>query len=181
MATLDEVARIALALPEVTEGESRGARTWSVGGKTFAWERPYSKADLKRFDDEKPPNEPIVAVRVDDLIEKEAVLAAGTKGVFTIPHFDGYAAVLIELRTVTKGCAGRRLARMRAAAPGRAVRGEALARPADRIGSYWGNPQNADFRRASDRLLGRIASSGWCSSGCCGSTSSDRPNPLADR
>jgi len=43
-----------------------------------------------------------VAVRVDDLIEKEAVLAAGTKGVFTIPHFDGYAAVLIELRTVTK-------------------------------------------------------------------------------
>jgi hypothetical protein len=102
VATLDKVARIALALPEVTEGESRGARTWSVGGKTFAWERPYSKADLKRFDDEKPPNEPIVAVRVDDLIEKEAVLAAGTKGVFTIPHFDGYAAVLIELRTVTK-------------------------------------------------------------------------------
>jgi len=43
-----------------------------------------------------------VAVRVDDLIEKEAVLAAGTKGVFTIPHFDRYAAVLIELRTVTK-------------------------------------------------------------------------------
>jgi hypothetical protein len=102
MATLDEVARIALALPEVTEGESRGTRTWSVGGKTFAWERPYSKADLKRFDDETPPNEPIAAVRVDDLIEKEAVLAARTKGVFTIPHFDGYAAVLIELRTVTK-------------------------------------------------------------------------------
>ena len=102
MATLDDVARIALALPEVTEGESRGTRTWSVGGKTFAWERPYSKADLKRFDDATPPNEPIAAVRVDDLIEKEAVLAAGTKGVFTIPHFDGYAAVLIELRMVTK-------------------------------------------------------------------------------
>ena len=30
------------------------------------------------------------------------MLAAGTKGMFTIPHFDGYAAVLIELRTVTK-------------------------------------------------------------------------------
>ena len=102
MATLDDVARIALALPEVTEGESRGTRSWSVGEKTFAWERPYSRADLKRFGDEAPPKEPIVAVRVDDLIEKEAVLAAGTKGMFTIPHFDGYAAVLIELRTVTK-------------------------------------------------------------------------------
>ena len=102
MATLDDVARIALALPKVTEGESRGKRSWSVGEKTFAWERPYSKADLKRFGDEAPPKEPIVAVRVDDLIEKEAVLAAGTKGMFTIPHFDGYAAVLIELRTVTK-------------------------------------------------------------------------------
>ena len=102
MTTLDEVARIALALPDVSEADRRGTRAWSVGGKTFAWERPYSKADLKRFDDATPPNEPIVAVRVDDLIEKEAVLAAGTRGVFTIPHFDGYAAVLIELRTVTK-------------------------------------------------------------------------------
>jgi len=102
MATLDDVARIASTLPEVTEGASRGTQTWSVGAKTFAWERAYSKADLKRFGDAEPPREPILAVRVDDLIEKEAVLAAGTKGVFTIPHFDGYAAVLIELRNVTE-------------------------------------------------------------------------------
>jgi hypothetical protein len=42
-ATLDDVARYALALPDVTEGERRGHRTWSVGGKGFAWERPYRK------------------------------------------------------------------------------------------------------------------------------------------
>jgi hypothetical protein len=102
VASLDDVGRIALGLPEVTEADRRGTRTWSVRGKTFAWERPYSKADLKRFGDETPPREPIVAVRVEDLSEKEAVLATGTKGIFTIPHFDGYAAVLIELRTVTK-------------------------------------------------------------------------------
>ncbi len=102
MATLDDLARISLALPEVTEQERHGNRSWSVGGKTFAWERPYSKADLKRFGDATPPREPIFAVRVDDLIEKEAVLAAGTKGIFTIPHFDGYAAILIELGAIPK-------------------------------------------------------------------------------
>jgi len=101
-ATLDDVARIALGLPEVTEDDRRGQRTWAVAGKTFAWERSYSKADLKRFGDEDPPREPIVAIRVDDLVEKEAVLAAGTKGIFTISHFDGYAAVLVELRSIGK-------------------------------------------------------------------------------
>jgi hypothetical protein len=100
VATLDDVSRIALGLPEVTEDDSRGRLSWAVAGKTFAWERPYSKADIKRFGDETPPQQPIIAVRVDDLIEKEAVLAAGTRGLFTIPHFDGYAAVLIELRKV---------------------------------------------------------------------------------
>jgi hypothetical protein len=44
MATLDDVAAIALGLPEVTEDDGRGTRTWSVRDKVFAWERPYSKA-----------------------------------------------------------------------------------------------------------------------------------------
>ena len=102
MVSVDEAARLAMEMPDATEGLSHGNRTWSVGGKGFAWERPFTKADIKRFGDATPPEGPIFAVRVEDLSEKEAVLAANPKAFFTISHFDGYAAVLIQLELVTK-------------------------------------------------------------------------------
>lgn len=101
MVSLDDVARMAAELPETVEGERHDQRTWSVGGKAFAWERAFSKADVKRFGDQQPPDGPILAVLVEDLGEKEAVLAAQPGGFFTIPHFDGFAAVLIELPAAT--------------------------------------------------------------------------------
>jgi hypothetical protein len=101
VATIDDVAEVARQLPDVTEGERHGNRTWFVAGKAFAWERPFSKADLRRFGEQIPPEGPILAVRVGDLGEKEAVLAAHPEAFFTIPHFDGFAAVLIQLPKVS--------------------------------------------------------------------------------
>jgi len=102
--TLDDVARLATALPEVTEGVDKHRKTnltWEVDGKTFAWERPFSKADIKRFGDRQPPQGPILAIRTADLAEKEAILAANQDAFFTIPHFDGFAAYLVLLDKVT--------------------------------------------------------------------------------
>lgn len=100
MPTIEDVAALAAALPDVSVGERHGHRTWFVAGKAFAWERPFSKADLRRFGDEEPPSGPILAVTVADLADKEAVLAQSSDAVFTIEHFTGYAAVLVQLETV---------------------------------------------------------------------------------
>ncbi len=96
--TFDDVHGFATTLPGVTVGEKWGNRTWMVGGKGFAWQRPLTKADVKRFGDEAPPAGELLAVRVESLDAKDALLAMAPPGFFTIPHFNGYAAILIALR-----------------------------------------------------------------------------------
>ncbi len=102
MITIDEVAAMAMTFPGVSEGSSYGNRAWLVGKKAFVWERPFRAADVKRFGAEPVPAGVIVGLRVEDLGEKEAVLAERRRGFFTISHFDGYAAVLVQLSVVGK-------------------------------------------------------------------------------
>jgi hypothetical protein len=94
----DDVEAFLKGLPGVTIGAKWGNKTWIVNDKGFAWQRPLSKADLERYGDETPPKGEILAVRVESLDAKDGLLEMELPGFFTIPHFNGYAAVLIELR-----------------------------------------------------------------------------------
>jgi hypothetical protein len=96
VATWDDVRRLALALPDTSERESRGMRQWRVKDKLFVWERPLRKSDLEALGDSAPDG-PILGARVEHLGAKEALVADPSGVYFTTPHFDGYAAILVLL------------------------------------------------------------------------------------
>jgi hypothetical protein len=64
------------------------------------WERPLRKSDLAALGDAAPKGA-ILGLRTADLEMKEALLASGPDAVFTIPHFDGYPAVLVQLDNIS--------------------------------------------------------------------------------
>lgn len=99
VATWDEVSRVALALPETSEGVSRDLRQWRVKDKGFVWERPLRRADIEALG-ANAPDGPILGARVEHLVAKEALLADDRNVFFTTPHFDGYAAILVRLEHI---------------------------------------------------------------------------------
>ncbi|RKN15282.1 MmcQ/YjbR family DNA-binding protein [Micromonospora musae] len=100
MATWEDVRRIAATLPETSEHESYGGLpAWRVRNKAFVWERPLREADRSVLGDDAPDG-PILGARVPDLGAKEALLADDPSVYFTIPHFDGYPAVLVRLARI---------------------------------------------------------------------------------
>lgn len=96
MASLDDVARVCLALPETIEVVSRGKRQWKVADKLFVWERPLRQRDLDELGDAAPTG-PVLGARVPDEGAKQALVADDPALYFTTHHFDGYPAVLCRL------------------------------------------------------------------------------------
>lgn len=100
MSTWDDVRRLALALPETSERESRGLRQWRVKDKLFVWERPLRASDLEALGDSAPDGA-ILGARVEHLGAKEALVAEPSGVYFTTPHFDGYPSILVALDQIT--------------------------------------------------------------------------------
>lgn len=100
MATWDDVRRIALALPKTSERQSHGHPAWRVKDKLFVWDRPLRRSDLEALGDDAPQG-PILGVRVEHLVAKDALLADNPDVFFTTPHFDGHASVLVQLDRIS--------------------------------------------------------------------------------
>ena len=86
-------------MPGVVEETSRGSAAWLVNKKFFVWERPLHKSDLAALGDAAPTGA-ILGLRTADLEMKEALLRSEPH-TFTIPHFDGYPAVLVQLDKIS--------------------------------------------------------------------------------
>jgi hypothetical protein len=95
MADQDDVRRIALRLPETTEAGDRFAFSVENKGKQkgFVW------AWNERVVPKKPrvPRPDVLAIRVADQVEKEALLASDEERFFTEPHYNGFPAILVRL------------------------------------------------------------------------------------
>jgi hypothetical protein len=94
--TYTEVEDLVLTLPETASSPSYGgAPALRVNKKLMARLRAEMAEDVDDLTGE--PYGEVLMVGVGDLGEKEALLAADPRAYFTIPHYDGYPAVLVRL------------------------------------------------------------------------------------
>jgi hypothetical protein len=94
MADEDDARRIALSLPEAGQ-DPKGFR-FRVKDKAFAW------SYMERVDPKKPRvrRPDVLAVRVTDEWDKQALLAVEARKFFTTAHYNGFPAVLVRLAEV---------------------------------------------------------------------------------
>src|SRR5690349_1970421 len=104
--TLEDVRSIAMQLPGVRESVDghRNTAAWSTDKGGFVWERGPSKTDLAKLAQlgREWPAGVVVAVATEGLEGKEALLGAFPGILFTIPHFNGYPAVLVRLDAIDR-------------------------------------------------------------------------------
>jgi len=91
---------LAKSMPGTTRTTTGDGRpSYHVGGKLYCCQRNRRRDALddagEMFDD-------VLMFRVADLDTKEALLADTSSTFFTMPHFDGYAAILLRIADLPK-------------------------------------------------------------------------------
>jgi hypothetical protein len=99
MASVDDVRRFALAMPEAVEITKPDGAQWKVNDRLFVWERPLRRSDLEALGGHSPDG-PLLAARVADEGVKLALIASDPDVYFTVPHFNGYNAILVRLDVI---------------------------------------------------------------------------------
>ncbi len=87
MSDWDDVARIALSLPESEQRLARENRQWRVKEKLFVWERPLRAKEAEELG-ERAPQGPVLGARVEHLGAKQALLEDDPNVYFTTSHFE---------------------------------------------------------------------------------------------
>lgn len=101
MAHQGDARRIAMALPGVIASKERFAFSVENKGK----EKGFIWVWNERIEPRKPrvPNPRVLAARVANETEKQALLSADPDKFFTEPHYNGFPAVLVRLPAVSVG------------------------------------------------------------------------------
>jgi len=94
MADADDVRRLALALPSVTEIDSDGF-DFRVADKGFVWSYPERRPGRPRV-----IRTDIAVLFAGDEAEKQALLLGEPEVFFTAPGYDGWPLVLLRLAKV---------------------------------------------------------------------------------
>jgi len=171
MASQEDVRRIALSLPGVTESSDRFAFSVESKGrqKGFVW------VWMERVDPKKPrsPNPDVIAVRVRDQAEKAALIAGEPDLFFTEPHYDGFPAVLVRLPAIANAQLGTLIAE--------AWRSQASLELLDSAAPARPGRQRRGRGSAPRRLSGDPARSSRGSSGAAAPPPARRPGRRAGR
>ena len=95
MATMDDLDRLALELPETTKAVEDGRPSYLVHGKWFCFHRRPRKDAVDPETGERL--EDVLVFRVEDAGAKELQLRDARGLFFTTPHWNGFPAVLMRI------------------------------------------------------------------------------------
>ena len=95
---MEDLDKLALALPEAEKGIEEGRPSYHVGGKYFCFHRRARRDAVDADSGERLTD--VLVFRVADQDMKDFVLADDRGVWFTTPHWNGYPAVLTRIASL---------------------------------------------------------------------------------